>query len=111
VPRAGGWRRNQGDELPARILVVPETMDGRTTPSWAENDVDLVIHCSLPPMLDPSATWLGQTPQRAILVATRGLTRFGQAQQTAEMLERVGVRVVAAILLPYRFRPAPKAPV
>jgi hypothetical protein len=111
APTTGGvlwrWRRNQA---PSRILVEPDGSDGAAAPPPGSR-VDLVIHCSLPPMLDPSATWLASTPDSAVLVATRGLTRFGEARRTAEMLNRAGVQVIAAILLPLRLRRAPLLPV
>ena len=62
-------------------------------------------------MLDPSSTWLGFTPDRAILLATKGVTRFGNVRRTVEMLDRVGVRVVASVMLPFRLKPGPTAPV
>jgi capsular polysaccharide biosynthesis protein len=110
TPR-GGWLRRKQDNSSSKILVEPDGSNGQPVPRWSGDEVDLVIHCSLPPMLDPSSTWLGATPERAILVATKGVTRFGQARRTAETLERVGVQVVASILLPYRLKPAPRAPV
>src|SRR5215472_56723 len=111
APTPGGllwrWRRS---ETPSRILVEPDGSNGSPAVPPGTR-VDLVIHCSLPPMMDPSATWLASTPDSAVLVATRGLTRLGEARRTAEMLHRAGVQVVAAILLPLRLRRAPLLPV
>jgi hypothetical protein len=107
APTTGGllwrWRKSQP---PSRILVEPDGSDGSPAPPPGSR-VDLVIHCSLPPMLDPSATWLSSTPDTAVLVATKGLTRLGEARSTVETLQRAGVHVIAAILLPLRLRRAP----
>jgi Mrp family chromosome partitioning ATPase len=62
-------------------------------------------------MLDPSGTWLRAMPDRAILVATRGVTRFGEVRRTVDALGRAGVQVVAAIMLPVRIDPPPLAAV
>src|SRR5215831_18973148 len=111
APTTGGllwrWRRNQA---PSRILVEPDGSDGSPAPPPGGR-IDLVIHCSLPPMVDPSATWLSSTPDTAVLVATKGLTRLGEARRTADMLHRAGVQVVAALLLPLRLGRTPLPPV
>ena len=111
APTTGGllwrWRRNQA---PSRILVEPDGSDGSPAPPPGGR-IDLVIHCSLPPMVDPSGTWLSSTPDTAVLVATKGVTRLGEARRTAETLQRAGVQVIAAILLPLRMRRAPLLPV
>jgi capsular polysaccharide biosynthesis protein len=108
--RRGGWWRRKDAPPPSRVVVEPHGPGGRPAPRSGEA-VDLVIHCSLPPMLDPSGTWLRSTPDRAILLATKGVTRFGEVRRTVDMLGRVGVQVVASILLPVRMRPAPTAAV
>lgn len=100
TPSRGWWWR-RGDR-PSRIVVEPDAADGQLTPR--QGDADLVIHCSLPPTLDPSVTWLRSTPDSAILVATQGRTRFGDVRRTVEMLHRTGVQVHAAILLPLRIK-------
>lgn len=105
TPTSAWWWRRKNDR-PSRVLVEPETTEDQPT-SRSDDDVDLVIHCSLPPLLDPSVTWLRSTPDSAILVATKGLTRFGEVRRTVEMLHHVGVQVHAAILLPLRTRPVP----
>src|SRR5215831_1305026 len=111
APTPGGllwrWRRS---EAPSRVIVEPDGTDGSPAPPPGSR-VDLVIHCSLPPMLDPSATWLASTPDSAVLVATKGLTRLGEARRTADMLHRAGVQVVAALLLPLRLGRTPLPPV
>lgn len=101
---AAWWRRRPA-QLP-KVIVEPDDPGGQLALRPAD-DIDLVIHCSLPPMLDPSATWLRSTPDSAILVATRGVTRFGEARRTVDMLDRAGVQVIAAILLPLRLARAP----
>ena len=109
--KRGGWgRRTPPPAAASSVLVEPNGSTGRPA-SGSGEDVDLVIHCSLPPMLDPSSTWLGSTPDRAILLATKGVTRFGNVRRTVEMLDRVGVRVVASVMLPFRMKPRPTAPV
>ncbi|HKF78382.1 MAG TPA: Wzz/FepE/Etk N-terminal domain-containing protein [Candidatus Dormibacteraeota bacterium] len=109
TPSVGWWWWRKTDR-PSKILVEPDAADGQLAPRQGEG-VDLVIHCSLPPMLDPSVTWLRSTPDSAILVATQGLTRFGEVRRTVEMLHRTGVQIHAAILLPLRIKsvrlPAP----
>ena len=109
TPKRGGWwwRKNEG---PSKVLVEPDGSDGQPR-SRSGEDVDLVIHCSLPPMLDPSATWLRAMPDRAIVIATRGLTRLSEVRRTVEMLDHVRVNVVGAILLPLRMRQTPMMPV
>lgn len=111
APKPGGlpwpWRRGKP---PPRFLVEPDGSEGAPAPPPGSR-VDLVIHCSLPPMLDPSATWLSSTPDSAVLIATRGLTRLGEARRTAQSVDRAGVHVVAAILLPLRLRRASLLPV
>lgn len=108
TPRSGGWwwRRT---ERPTRVLVEPET--GSSVQRRSGDDVDLVIQCSLPPMLDPSATWLRPASDRAVLVATKGLTRFREVRQVVEALGRLEVGIVAAILLPLRLRSSGRPPV
>ena len=109
TPKRGGWwwRKNEG---PSKVLVEPDGSDGQPR-SRSGEDVDVVIHCSLPPMLDPSATWLRAMPDRAIVIATRGLTRLSEVRRTVEMLDHVRVNVVGAILLPLRMRQTPMMPV
>ena len=109
TPKGIGWWWRKNDE-PSRVLVEPDGSDGQSR-SRSGDDVDMVIQCSLPPMLDPSTTWLSATPDRAIVIATKGLTRLSEVRRAAEMLDRVRVHVVAAILLPLRMTPAPLMPV
>jgi capsular polysaccharide biosynthesis protein len=109
TPNGVGWLRRRG-ERPSKVVVEPDGSDGQPV-RRSGDEVDLVIHCSLPPMLDPSATWLRSTPETAILVASKGLTRYGEVRRTVDMLDRTGVQVIAAILLPLRMRPAPLTPV
>lgn len=102
------WRRT---ERPTRVLVEPEAGSGSGELRRPGDDVDLVIQCSLPPMLDPSVTWLRPASDRAVLVATKGLTRFRDVRQVVEALGRLEVGIVAAILLPMRLRSSGRPPV
>src|SRR5215472_14070312 len=108
TPQRGWWWHKK--DQPSKVLVESDGSTGLLR-SGSDEEVDLVIHCSLPPMLDPSATWLRAMPDRAIVIATKGLTRLGEVRQTVEMLERTRVHVVAAIMLPLRMRSAPLMPV
>lgn len=65
-----------------------------------EDEIDVAIHCSLPPMQDPTVDRLRPAPDRAIVVATRGRTTFAEARRTAGLLRAVGIQVAAAVLLP-----------
>jgi capsular polysaccharide biosynthesis protein len=108
TPRSGAWwwRRT---ERPTRVLVEPEGGSGEQRRSG--DDVDLVIQCSLPPTLDPSVTWLRPVADRAVLVATRGVTRLRDVRQVVDSLGRLEVGIVAAILLPVRMRASRRPPV
>jgi hypothetical protein len=106
TPRVERWWRQTDKHPPSQVLVEP---GGSEVPTAREDEFDILIHCSLPPTLDPSGTWLTATPSRAILVATKGRTRLGQVRNTVDMLARAGGEVVAAILLPARMKPAPVA--
>lgn len=65
-----------------------------------QDEIDVAIHCSLPPMLDPTVDRLRPAPDRAIVVATSGRTTFAEARRTAGLLRAVGIQVAAAVLLP-----------
>jgi capsular polysaccharide biosynthesis protein len=108
-----------------RVLVVPAsspgehasapavlvTGDDRSGPPAVRpepvNEIDVAIHCSLPPMQDATVERLRPAPSRAIVVATNGRTTFAEARRTAALLRAVGVEVAAAVLLPERMSPAP----
>jgi capsular polysaccharide biosynthesis protein len=51
------------------------------------------------PDISPAAVMLGRASPQAALVATRGVTRFGEARRTAELLRQAGVDVAAGILV------------
>ena len=74
----------------------------------SSEDIDLAIHCSLPPMEDTGALDRSRPAlDRAVVVATRGQTKFDEARRTANLLRAVGIQVAAALLLPQRLeRPA-----
>jgi capsular polysaccharide biosynthesis protein len=99
----GGERR--------RVLVVPagpgrsvrevdDRSSGRplpTRPRASGARADLTIRCASP--LARPALWLKPSAGPAILVASRGLTRFSEARRTAELLRHLGLEPVAAVLL------------
>jgi capsular polysaccharide biosynthesis protein len=97
------WRRTQRQ---ARVVMQPEGAGSART----GHDVDLVIQCSLPPMLDPSITWLRPAADRAVLLATKGVTRLRDVRQVVEALGQAEVGIVAGVLLPQRLRGADPAP-
>jgi Mrp family chromosome partitioning ATPase len=51
------------------------------------------------PDVSPAALALGRSIQQSVLVATHGMTRFGDARRTADLLRQSGIDVVAGILL------------
>ena len=63
----------------------------------ARDDLALVAVPS--PDISPAAVMLGRTSPHAALVATRGVTRFGEARRTADLLRQAGVDVAAGILV------------
>jgi capsular polysaccharide biosynthesis protein len=97
-----------------RVLVLPATGapplvvadDGGQAAAGTHEDIDIAIHCSLPPMKDPAFDRLKPAPDRAVVVATRGLTKFIEARLTADLLRAIGVEVAAALLLPRRLQPS-----
>ncbi|HEY7198985.1 MAG TPA: Wzz/FepE/Etk N-terminal domain-containing protein, partial [Candidatus Dormibacteraeota bacterium] len=93
---------------PAAVLVADGNGDGPTGALGRPDDeIDVAIHCSLPPMRDATVERLRPAPDRAIVVATRGRTRFDEARRTAGLLRAVGVEIAAAILLPARMPARP----
>jgi hypothetical protein len=93
--------------LGAPALVV-EDGGGHAAADRSE-DVDMAIHCSLPPTRDPALDRLTPALDRAVVVATSGGTTFAEAHRVANMLRAVGVEVAAALLLPHEMR-GPDAP-
>jgi capsular polysaccharide biosynthesis protein len=51
------------------------------------------------PEVSPAALALGRSVKHSILVATDGVTHFGDARRTAELLRESGVNVLAGILV------------
>ncbi|HLQ16695.1 MAG TPA: Wzz/FepE/Etk N-terminal domain-containing protein [Candidatus Eisenbacteria bacterium] len=51
------------------------------------------------PDVNPKALVLGRTIKHSVIVATNGVTRFGDARRTADLLRQSGVDVVAGILV------------
>jgi Mrp family chromosome partitioning ATPase len=51
------------------------------------------------PDVSPAALALGRSVKHSILVATDGVTHFGDARRTAELLRESGVNVLAGILV------------
>lgn len=95
-----------------RVLVLPalgepafvvEDEGGRTAADRSE-DIDMAIHCSMPPTQDPALDRLTPALDRAVVVATRGVTTFAEARRIANLLRAVGVEVAAAVLLPRSLR-------
>jgi capsular polysaccharide biosynthesis protein len=67
------------------------------------NAVDGVVLMAVPsPDTSPLALVAGRTTKHAVLTATAGVTRFGDARRTAERLRQSGVEVVVGILLARR---------
>ncbi|HKF77100.1 MAG TPA: Wzz/FepE/Etk N-terminal domain-containing protein [Candidatus Dormibacteraeota bacterium] len=98
----------EGDR-PSAFLLAPEGGRGGpgAAPERPEEEIDLVVHCLLPPMQTPAAEPLGPAPDSVILVATRGRTTFTEARLAAGLLRAIGVEVAAAALLPVRPEPVP----
>jgi len=72
-----------------------------------QDGFDLTIRCVPPPLHGPATPWLEAPPSTAVIVATRGRTRFSEARRTGELLRQVGIEPVAAVLLPRK--PAQRA--
>lgn len=60
---------------------------------------DLIVSCTPPPGYSSEAMSVVSATDVAIVVATRGRTRFRDARWTAELLRHTGVRLSGAILL------------
>jgi capsular polysaccharide biosynthesis protein len=61
---------------------------------------DLTIRCLPPPLHGPATPWLEAPASTAVIVATKGRTRFSEARRTGDLLRQVGIEPVAAVLLP-----------
>lgn len=71
---------------------------GRIHDSGPSSD-NLALVALPSPDVSPAAVMLGRTSPQAALVATRGVTRFGEARRTAELLRQAGIDVAAGILV------------
>lgn len=92
---------------PAVLVASEDGAEGPPAePGRPQDEIDVAIHCSLPPMRDRTVERLRPAPDRAIVVATKGRTTFDAARRTAGLLRAVGVEVAAAILLPARMQSA-----
>jgi hypothetical protein len=104
VPAPQPDRVGQADGRAPAVLVASD--GGHDGPpaelSRPKDEIDVAIHCSLPPMQDPTLERLRPAPDRAIVVATCGQTTFAEVRSTAGLLRAVGVDVAAAVLLPQR---------
>jgi capsular polysaccharide biosynthesis protein len=74
--------------------------DGRHDDDLDTSSNDLVLVSAPSPDTSPAALTLGRKVKQAVLVSTLGVTRFGDARRTAELLRESGIRVVAGILVP-----------
>ena len=73
-------------------------------PSRADGADELRVIAAPSPEVSSRALNLAGSTDLAILVATAGRTRFGEARRTAEMLRQAGSDVAVGILLPPRRR-------
>jgi uncharacterized protein involved in exopolysaccharide biosynthesis len=84
---------DDGAETAALVAAVRKRADAERTPG-------AFMLVSVPsPDSSPAALMLSGTTNRAIVVATKGATRFEDARRTADLLRQCGVEVVAGILL------------
>jgi Mrp family chromosome partitioning ATPase len=51
------------------------------------------------PDVSPAALALGRSIQQSVLVATQGVTHYGEVRRTADLLRQSGIDVVAGILV------------
>ena len=73
--------------------------DGKQGNLPAPDGLDLIVSCTPPPGYSSDAMAVVSTTDVAVVVATRGRTRFRDARWTAELLRHRGVRVSGAIHL------------
>lgn len=97
APEPGIVEWDELDGGRSTALVVEPEGGGARPP---EEDIGVVIQCSPPPTEDPEMGRLDASSDRAVVVATRGRTRFGDARRTATLLRTFGVEIAAAVLLP-----------
>jgi capsular polysaccharide biosynthesis protein len=78
------------------VAVVPTTaLDGSPLPA-----ADLTVIAAPSPESSSRVVRLAAAGGPAIVVATEGVTRFGDAQRTADLVRQAGAEVVAAVLVP-----------
>jgi capsular polysaccharide biosynthesis protein len=80
----------------ATASAVAEVRRIRSTDAALE---DLALVSVPSPDVSPAAVMLGRTTRQAALVATRGVTRFGEARRTADLLRQSGVEIAACVLI------------
>jgi len=98
-------RRELRDGTSSTIVV----LSGRHPDAGPNEAFDQVIWCTRPSLQDGGYAWLEAAPSKAILVATRRRSRFGEVRRTAEMLRHLGLELVGTVLLPVRMEPSPTA--
>jgi capsular polysaccharide biosynthesis protein len=101
VPAAPGGVGRKTPEPSGRrqtsdIVVLASARPLVQAPERASN-FDLTIRCVAP--LARAPLWLNAAAGPAVLVATRGKTRFSDARRASDLLRYVGLRPAAAILL------------
>ena len=90
------------EPLPRRQIALGATSEVVVTSGGAppQDGFDVTIRCVPPPLHGPATPWLEPPASTAVIVATRGRTRFSEARRTGELLRQVGIEPVAAVLLP-----------
>jgi hypothetical protein len=79
------------------VLIVPAITADAGVP---REPVDLTIFAAPSPDASARAVLLARSSDAAVVVATKGVTRFADAERTSALLRSAGTDVVAAILLP-----------
>jgi capsular polysaccharide biosynthesis protein len=62
-------------------------------------DGEFVLMAVPAPDVSPAALALGRSIQQSVLVATQGVTHYGEVRRTADLLRQSGIDVVAGILV------------
>lgn len=93
--------RSFGPGRAARVVVeaTEHEDEDRQTDLPSPDGFDLIVSCTPPPGYSSDAMAVVSATDVAVVVATRGRTRFRDARWTAELLRHTGVRVSGAILL------------
>lgn len=79
------------------VLIVPAITADAGVP---REPIDLTIFAAPSPDASARAVLLARSSDAAVVVATKGVTRFADAERTSALLRAAGTDVVAAILLP-----------